>query len=276
MTAALISSPPQATAPHEIELPPKAEFHVYVLMGQSNMAGRGVMTEADRRPVPGVLTLDKDNRWKPAAHPLHFDKPIAGVGLGIDFAKAMARHDRSATIGLIPCAVGGTPLRRWSKGGDLYENALARTRAAIRDGTLKGVLWHQGESDSSRPEAAKTYARRLDRMVADLRADLGRPKLPVVAGGLGDFFVRARPSRSVEKVNAALADLPNRVEHTGFASPKGLDHKGDEVHFSADALRELGRRYAEEMIRLQRSLPEQEGKRVPRHPRRRQPEDGPA
>jgi len=258
MIGALAWNAPRATAQEQLELPPKAKFHLYVLMGQSNMAGRGVMTDADRRPVPGVLMLDKGNRWRPAAHPLHFDKPIAGVGLGIDFAKAMAQQDRSITIGLVPCAVGGTPLSRWSKGGDLYQNALARALVAIRDGTLKGVLWHQGESDSSRPETADTYAQRLDQLVADLRTDLGEPNLPFVVGGLGDFFVQTRQSPSVQKVNAALADLPNRVEYTGFASPEGLDHKGDEVHFSADALREFGKRYAAEMIRLRHLMPQQQ------------------
>lgn len=248
-----IGSAMQVTAADaERKLPPKAQFHVYLLMGQSNMAGRGRMTEADRRPVSRVWMLDKLDRWVPAAHPLHFDKPkIAGVGLGLPFAKRMCQEDPNVQIGLIPCAFGGTPLSRWSKGGDLYQNAVRRARLAVRDGTLKGVLWHQGESDSQRPETANTYAVRLAKMIGDLRTDLESPDLPFVAGRLGEFYLRAGEKSLAGTVDAALRNLPNQVEYTACAGAEGLDHKGDEVHFSADALRELGKRYAEEMIHLQ-------------------------
>jgi hypothetical protein len=245
------ASPCTAAEPHE-KPPPKPRFHVYLLMGQSNMAGRGRMTEADRRPVERVWMLDKENRWVPAAHPLHFDKPkIAGVGVGIAFAKRMNAEDPAIQIGLVPCAVGGTPLSRWSEGGDLYQNAVARAKVAMQRGTLKGVLWHQGESDTGTPENANTYGERLARMIGDLRAELGSPKLPFVAGRLGEFYVRAKKRPGVVTVDAALAALPKRVERTGCASAEGLDHKGDVVHFDADALREFGRRYAAEMLRVQ-------------------------
>lgn len=235
----------------ETTLPAKEKLHVYLLMGQSNMAGRGVMTDADRQPVARVLMLDKQDRWVPAAHPLHFDKPIAGVGLGMSFAKAMAAEDPTITIGLVPCAVGGTPLARWCRDGDLYQRAIARAKVAMQSGTLCGALWHQGEADSGRAATADTYASRLDQMIRDLRTDLQSPNLPFVAGGLGEFFIdRAGRNANVLKVNEALADLPNRVEQTGFASAQGLDHKGDRVHFNSDAFREFGKRYAAQMQRL--------------------------
>jgi hypothetical protein len=243
---------PCTAADQRAEIPSKAPFHVYLLMGQSNMAGRGRMTDADRRPVPRVWMLDKENRWVPAAHPLHFDKPkIAGVGLGIDFAKRMCQQDPEIHVGLVPCAFGGTPLSRWSKGGDLYQNAVARAKAARDRGTLKGVLWHQGESDSGSAETARTYGDRLAKMIRDLRADLESPALPFVAGRLGEFYVRSGRSAHADQVDAAIADVPNRVENAACASAEGLDHKGDQVHFSAAALRELGPRYAAEMIRIQ-------------------------
>ena len=228
----------------------KSELHVYLLIGQSNMAGRGRMTEADKQPVPGVLTLDKQDAWKPAAHPLHFDKPsIAGVGLGLSFARVMKEAHSEATIGLVPCAVGGTPLSRWSRGGDLYERALKRARVALQDGTLKGVIWHQGEADSRTAELANSYAERLDRMVRDLRDDLDAPDVPFVAGELGRFFVE--PREHGPTVNKALNGLPKRVSNTATASSEGLTHKGDDVHFGSGALRRFGRRYAGRMVQLQ-------------------------
>ena len=62
-------------------MPEREKFHLFLLVGQSNMAGRGAVTEEDRNPDPRVLMLTRDRAWIPAADPLHFDKPkIAGVG----------------------------------------------------------------------------------------------------------------------------------------------------------------------------------------------------
>ncbi|HSI63439.1 MAG TPA: sialate O-acetylesterase, partial [Candidatus Saccharimonadia bacterium] len=117
-------------------LPSKDKLHLYLLIGQSNMAGRGVVEEQDRQANARVLTFSKDNTWAPAVDPIHFDKPIAGVGLGTTFGKVMAEANPGVTIGLVPCAVGGTPLDRWQKDKDLYEQALVRIKAAMKDGTL--------------------------------------------------------------------------------------------------------------------------------------------
>jgi len=85
-------------------------FCLYLLIGQSNMAGRGEVEPEDRVAHPRVLALDRENRWAPAVEPIHFDKPIAGVGPGRAFGVAMAERDPSVRIGLIPCAAGGSPI----------------------------------------------------------------------------------------------------------------------------------------------------------------------
>ena len=103
------------------KLPPKQHFHLYLLMGQSNMAGRGTVRDEDRSTDRRILVLNKDHTWMPAAEPLHFDKPnIVGVGPGLAFARDMkASAAEEVVIGLVPCAVGGSLLKRWQKGGDL-------------------------------------------------------------------------------------------------------------------------------------------------------------
>ena len=73
----------------------------------------------------------------------------------------MAAWDTNATIGLVPCAVGASELRRWERGGDLYSNAVVRAQTAMRDGTLAGILWHQGEQDSMTATNSNTYFERL-------------------------------------------------------------------------------------------------------------------
>lgn len=235
------------------ELPADTKLDLYLLIGQSNMAGRGVMADEDRRPVERIWKLDKRDCWVPAAHPLHFDKPrIAGVGLGLSFAQQMSQRSGGREIGLIPCAVGGTPLKRWEKGGDLYAEAIRRAKIAAKHGDLKGVLWHQGEGDSGNASLANSYAQRLDRMIANLRAEFDKPDLPFVAGGLLDSWVDSGGSPR-KTVQTALRELPKRVPHTAFADSDGLEAKPDGIHFNAKSLHDFGRRYATEMLRLQNS-----------------------
>lgn len=163
----------------------------------------------------------------------------------------MLKADPKITVGLVPCAVGGTPLRRWVKGADLYEGAVSRAQAAARDGRIKGVLWHQGESDTGKQENAESYETRLTQMFVDLRQDLGLPDLPIVVGQLGEFLTHEKYPYAAT-VRGAIEHLPAVMEGVGYADSKGLDHKGDALHFSADAEQEMGARFARAMRGLQR------------------------
>jgi pimeloyl-ACP methyl ester carboxylesterase len=250
-----LSSSLLSAAEREIKLPAKEQFHLYLLIGQSNMAGRGAIEEQDQVPHPRVLKLTKENTWEAAIDPLHFDKPaIAGVGLGSSFGRAMAEANPDITVGLIPCAVGGTPLSRWQKDGDLYRQAVVRAQAALKDGTLKGILWHQGENDAGREETAKSYAQRLAGMIKDLRAELEFKDAPFVAGHLGEFLARETKDGKPNYwplVNEQLDSLPKLVSGAAIVSSAELKAKSDGVHFDAPSLREFGRRYAKAMQQLQ-------------------------
>lgn len=237
------------------KLSPKERFHLYLLIGQSNMAGRGKISLEYAVPSERILKFSKENTWVPGMEPLHFDKPaVAGAGLGMSFARTMADAEPGASIGLIPCAVGGTPLAHWMKGGDLYRQALQRARLAMRDGTIKGILWHQGEGDSGREETARSYGERLAKMVTELRADLGAGDVPFVAGKLGEFLKRESKSGNPTYwpvVNEQIATLPQRVPCAAVVESTGLKHRGDQLHFDTPSLREFGKRYAAAMQRLQ-------------------------
>ena len=74
-------------------------FHLYLLIGQSNMAGRGKIALEDKVAVPRVLMLNKGNEWVSAVDPIHFDKTIAGVSLGRTFGIEMAKADPKVKIG---------------------------------------------------------------------------------------------------------------------------------------------------------------------------------
>jgi hypothetical protein len=179
--------------------------------------------------------------------PISFDKTIAGVSLGRTFGIEMAKANPQVKIGLIPCAVGGTPIRRWQQNGDLYQAALKRAKLAMKAGVLKGILWHQGENDSGKEATAKIYEQQLHAMVASWREDLGDENIPIVVGELGRFFKTAKFKPTVD---VALKALPGKVKQAAWVSAEGLDHKGDVVHFSAAAYREFGKRYSAGMRAL--------------------------
>lgn len=231
-------------------------FHLYLLIGQSNMAGRGEVESQDKEAHPRVFALDREGKWAPAADPIHFDKPaIAGVGPGVTFGKIMASNNPSVRIGLIPGAAGGSPITVWQRdsywgqtNSSPYDEAIERTKIATKDGVLKGILWHQGESDSNENDAG-VYEDRLAALIETLRADLGMPDVAFVVATLADYFIENQPKGKI--VNAALKHIPQRVKYTACVDASGLEHKGDHVHFNSNALRELGRRYAEAMLRVQ-------------------------
>ena len=127
-----------------------------------------------------------------------------------------------------------------------------KAKLDLREGTLKGVLWHQGESDTGITANANSYGVRLARMIHNLRADLAAPDLPFVAGELGEFlFTRTRNQIPYARVvNDALVELPSKVPGTGCVSASGLKDKGDELHFDSASERDFGRQYAAEMLRL--------------------------
>lgn len=231
---------------------PDPSFHIYLLMGQSNMAGRGVITEEyAKQRHSNVYMLTQDNQWIEASHPIHYDKPrIAGVGLGLSFGIEMADASPGVKIGLVPCAVGGTSIDVWTPGGfdqrtetHPYDDALVRIHAAMESGVIKGVLWHQGEADSS-PAKAAMYLPKLKELIRRIREETGDPELPFVAGELGRY------KDNDENINTELARLPQEVPHTAVVSSEVLFHKGDGTHFNSTSLSVFGKRYAEKMMEL--------------------------
>jgi hypothetical protein len=150
------------------------------------------------------------------------------------------RADPATSIGLIPAAFGGTSLDEWKVSGELYKNAVARAREAMKSGKLRGILWHQGEADSGKEELVLSYRKRFAAMIKQLREDLGAPDLPVVVGELGEF----RDVPLNQQINEQLTLIPFTVAHSAFVSSAGLKEKGDKTHFDAASQREFGRRYA--------------------------------
>lgn len=225
-------------------------MNIFLLTGQSNMAGRGPLDTVEPVSHPNIRVL-REEGWREASEPLHDDRPErAGIGLAMSFAQRLLERSPESVIGLVPCAEGGSPLSRWMPGQDLSERALALGRRALADGELRGILWHQGESDSANKSDATSYAARLTKVIAHFRQQLGTPRVPFVAGQLGLFLRELDNKLYFAVVNDALLAAASTVPLYACASARDLGDKGDHVHFDSPALREFGNRYAAEFFEL--------------------------
>lgn len=242
-------------ADSEMKLPSKENFYLFLLAGQSNMAGRGIIEDSDKVPHPRVLALDEDGKWVPAVAPIHFDKPVAGVGLATSFAEAIAEKHPQATIGLIPAACGGSPISTWEPGGyhiqtksHPWDDAIARARVAMKDGVLKGILWHQGESDT-KPELADLYEGKLEALFHRFRKELNAPDVPIVLGQLGQFSGKPwdENRKRIDRAHQMVAKLMPKV---AFVHSDGLTPNSDIVHFDTKSLRIFGKRYADAYLEI--------------------------
>lgn len=220
---------------------PKDKLDVYLLIGQSNMSGRGAITpECTDSPV-GVFLLNEHDQWVAATHPYNqFSSAEQGsaknkLNLGYSFAKQMKAAAPGHSVGLVVNACGGTSIKLWSRNSSLFKGSVRRALAAMRTGTLKGILWHQGESDKDDPE----YLPKLKQLVADLRGELRVPEVPFIAGEV----------HQIPLINAQIAKLPNEVPKTRVVLAEGLTTQ-DGVHFDTRSLLVLGERYADALKKI--------------------------
>lgn len=254
------SSPPPTKPPLEsvdiTTLPDGCDrLDLYLLLGQSNMKGRGAMpAEPSRDPRVAMMHL-VDDQWYVARHPLHLTGNArtfeghdnAGVGPGLAFAESLREQQPQAQIGLIPCAVGGSSIGRWQPGQKLYDAAVRRAKLAVKatqsvGGTIRGVLWLQGEADANEAGLAAHRAH-LETLIDSLRRDLNSPELPFIAATIGEMRDERQEFR--EQMNELLLDLPAIRPHTACVDARELKtHIGDSVHFDTAAQNEIGRRYA--------------------------------
>ena len=224
-------------------------FDVYLLIGQSNMAGRGRMIASDTtQRIDGVWLLNDQDTIEPARSPLNRYSTIRKqlsmqqIGPGVSFAKEMHRHTRHKIL-LVVNARGGSSLDEWAKGygNSYYEEAVRRTRKAMQYGPLKAIIWHQGESDVSQ---SGTYLDRLAEFVAHLRADLGN--VPFIAGEIAHW------NNNAKAFNDVIAEIATRIPDSDYVSSEGCTPLIDasDPHFSREGQLILGERYAEKALSL--------------------------
>jgi len=219
-------------------------MHSFLLIGQSNMAGRGKKEEVEPIPNTGIYVM-RNGRWWPMYVPVNPDRVTAGINLSESFAAKYLKEHEDVTVGLIPCADGGTQLDQWMPGEVLYDHAVMMTKLAMRSSKVMGILWHQGESDC-KEKKYPLYEEKCTYIMESLRKDLGLGDIPLMLGGLGDFLAdcaKAPACVNYPKVNEALKTMAEKMPNVAYVPAEGLGANPDMLHFSAAALREFGLRY---------------------------------
>ncbi|MFT6865656.1 MAG: hypothetical protein ACJA08_000479 [Cyclobacteriaceae bacterium] len=223
---------------------------VYFIIGQSNTAGRAEIEAQDTVSLNDVYLLNDVNSWIPAKNPLNaystIRKDLVHQKLGYAYTFGeMVHRVTGKDIGLVVNARGGSNINEWLKGANAgyFDSAYVRISAALAlpNTQLKGILWHQGESNKN---DTLTYLSKLKSLITDFRDTLDMPNLSFIAGQISQL----RPENS--NFNKLIRTLPDSVANTDIVESFGL-MAFDSTHFDSESQRILGRRYASKVLEMQ-------------------------
>jgi len=249
-------------------------FQIYLCIGQSNMEGaaRAELQDSIVNPRFQVMeAVDCENlvrtkgNWYPAIPPLC--RCRTNLGPADYFGRTMVENlSENVKVGVIVVAVGGCKIELfdkdnyqsyvetapgWMKGmikeydGNPYGRLVEMAKLAQKDGVIKGILLHQGESNSNDSLWTRKVKGVYDNLMKDLNLDPN--KTPLLAGET----VNADEQGICAGMNTIIATLPKTLPNSYVISSAGCADGPDNLHFSAAGYRELGKRYAEKMLSLQ-------------------------
>lgn len=235
---------------------------LFLLGGQSNMEGCGVTSELPepyRTPPENVTIWDnKKSHWGALGKDTTAIARDKLFGPEIAFSHQLSKFYPSHTIGIIKTAAGGTKLHtQWLPGKVMYRHFITNMDNAMRDleksqtpYEIAGMLWMQGESDSETTEMANAYEANLKTMIADVRKQTEKKKLPFVMGRISSSLLKETPwafdhAKIVQKAQETVAA---QDMHTFIINTDNLSTLKDNTHFDTKAQLKLGTQMAEIMI----------------------------
>lgn len=251
---------------------PDPNFHIYLCFGQSNMEGQGAIetqdyTVDDRFQVYQALDCSNLSRtkgtWYKAVPPTC--QCYSGLSPADYFGRTMVDYlPSNVKIGVINVAVGGCDIRLFDKdlyldyddtyqeawftdkvtayGGNPYQHLIDLALAAQNDGVIKGILLHQGETNTGNSQWPNYVKKIYEDMLTDL--SLTANEVPLIAGE-----VLQASSNCCSSMNTIINTLPQTVTTAHVVSSKDCEGK-DEAHFNSAGYRILGQRYAYEMLTI--------------------------
>jgi hypothetical protein len=253
---------------------PDPNFYIFLCFGQSNMESGSRMDEMDRTVDKRFQVLaDFDNagrgwkkgNWYEAVPPL----TARGRGLSLVdyFGRTMVTNlPPKFRIGVVKCSVSGTRIELWDKDsfktylgnlpasdswkitaanvydGNPYEYLVGLAKIAQKDGVIRGIVIHQGESNFEDPDWPKKVKKIYGDLMKDL--DLKPESVTLLAGEV----VNVDHQGEKAAFNEILKNLPGTLPNSYAISSAGLPCNPDHLHFTTVGLREFGRRYAERML----------------------------
>lgn len=233
-------------------LPARDKVWIFILAGQSNMAGRGVVAASDTVPNERILSINSKNELVVAKEPLHFYEPnLTGLDCGMSFARRLLPAIKEdISILLIPVAVGGSSSYQWlgdsvHRGVPLMTNFQQRISSAVKHGVIKGILWHQGESDTN-DQSIPGYGDRLEEIFLRFRRHCRNPNLPIIIGKLGSF---SDNQVRWDAINAAIERYTSLDNFAWAVETADLRSKDDKIHFDSEGQRAMGSRMADMFLK---------------------------
>lgn len=230
-----------------VQIPRKENVWVFLLAGQSNMAGRGFVEPQDTMPNKRILAIDANGKLIYAKEPLHFYEPTrTGLDCGLSFANSLLKQiPGNITILLLPTAIGGSASKQWLgdslyRGVNLLTNFREKVAIGKKYGQIKAVLWHQGESDANK-ESIPLYKERLVELFTKFRTIIQNDQLPVFIGELGSY---SKNNENWQMINNVIHGYSLQDANSSVIKTNDLIHGGDTIHFNSTGQRLLGERFA--------------------------------
>ncbi len=235
----------------KIKLNPQKVW-VFLLAGQSNMAGRGKIEAQDTILSPRVLSINAKGEIIQAKEPLNFyENKMQGTGCGLAFGKELLKHiPKDISILILQTSVGGSSINQWinnstHRGVQLFSNFKEKVGIGKKYGTIKAILWHQGESDA-KPDGIVQRQGKLKALFEMFRKTVGNDSLPILMGELGSF---SKTPELFSQMNEQTRLYSASDRFTSVISTSDFQHRGDFLHFNSAGQREMGKRFACEYIR---------------------------
>lgn len=249
-------------------------FWVFLCFGQSNSEGFPGIVPEDKGPVDdrfqvlAAVDFPKQGRkmgnWYPAVPPLC--RPSTGLCPADYFGRTVVSNlPANIKVGVVNVSVAGCKIELFQKdhyqayastatnwmaniikayGGNPYQRLVEMAKLAQKDGVIKGILLHQGESNTNDREWPNKVKSVYENLLADL--NLKAEEVPLLAGEV----VNTDQKGVCASMNKIIDELPKTIPTAHVISSSGCAARSDHLHFTPAGYRELGKRYAETMLPL--------------------------
>lgn len=246
-------------------------LHIYICFGQSNMDGSAEIEEQDKVGIERFKLMASTDfnepkrecgKWYIAVPPL--SQPWVGLSPADYFGRELAaRLPEEVTVGIINVAIGGCDIRLFDKdlykdyvasydakwfhdkirnyGGNPYKRLIEVAKLAQKDGVIKGIIMHQGETNMG----DENWPNYVNKVYTDMLEDLSID-VPLFVGEVG----HKKYGGKLAEMNKTIKHLPKTIKNSHVVKSKNCPMRSDSIHFNSEGVRALGRNYAKKVYKV--------------------------